>query len=289
VETIDDGQAQADAIAAALRLHRGGVGLERWTAGLADWPRSVSEIVVHAADPSRAARILDVSSGRGEPVLRMATLIGPSARIVATDPAPEHLEFVAAQAAKLALAGVSICAAAAEALPFTDESFDIVTCQLGIAFFADPVQGLAEMRRVLRRTGRLVLATWGPREQSSIYISTIGIIGNHVGTSQPDSGVPDPYRYGDPEILAFEMRRAGFSELVERIVIADLIWTGDAVDLWSMIKSTNRTIQRVLNELSNERRVLITAEIIAALTSYRRGNRILLPVAVRLAVAIRQL
>jgi SAM-dependent methyltransferase len=283
----DDDQAQSDAIAAAVRLHRGQVGARSWAAGLADWSRSVSEAVIGVARPDLATRILDVSSGRGEPAIRMARLLRPSARIIATDPSREYLEVIAAQVTKPALAGIGICGAAAEALPFMDESFDLVTCQLGIAFFADPVRGLAEMRRVLRRAGRLVLATWGPADQSSIYASTIGIIGSHVEVVPPDGEVPDPYHYGDGELLAAELRCAGFSKSEEWLAMVELIWTGDAVGLWSMVEATNRTIQHVLGNLPNKRRLMIIEEILALLTSHRRGGKLVLPVALRLAVAKR--
>lgn len=282
----DDHQAQADAIAGALRLYGVRAAPDPWASELADWSVSVSEAVIQLARPDLATRILDVSSGRGEPALRMARLLRPTARIIVADPSQEDVQVAASHAAKVAPASAGICAAA-EALPFADGSFDLVTCQLGIAFFTDPVRGLAEMRRVLRRPGRLVLATWGPAGQSSVYQSTIAVIGTHVGVVPPDGDVPDPYRYADGEILDAELRCAGFSEFEQRLTTVELHWAGNARGLWSMVERTNRTVQRVLGNLPNSHREIIVKEVVAALTHHSCEGKLVLPVALRLAIAKR--
>jgi len=269
-----------------LRLYGVRAAPEPRASELADWSGSVSEAVIQLARPDLATRILDVSSGRGEPAFRMARLLRPAARIIVADPSREDVQVAAIQVAKVAPASAGICAAA-EALPFADESFDLVTCQLGVAFFTDPVRGLAEMRRVLCRAGRLVLASWGPAGQSSVYQSTIAIIGTHVGVVPPDGDVPDPYRYGDGELLGAELRRAGFSEFEQRLTTVELRWAGDARGLWSMVERTNRTVQRVLVDLPNSRRELIVKEVVAALTNHSCDGNLVLPVALRLAVAKR--
>jgi SAM-dependent methyltransferase len=217
----------------------------------------------------------------------MARLLRPTARIVATDPSREHVELAATQAVKLAPGSAGICAAA-EALPFMDGSFDLVTCQLGIAFFADPARGLAEMRRVLCRAGRLVLATWGPADQSSVYTSTIGIIGRHVGVVPPHGDVPNPYRYEDGELLGSQLNQAGFFEFEQRLEAVELCWAGDARGLWSMVQGTNCTVQRALVNLPNRDREMIVEKILSALTSYNREGKLVLPAALRLAVAKRR-
>jgi SAM-dependent methyltransferase len=46
----------------------------------------------------------------------------------------------------------------AHALPFPDEHFDAVLCQLGLMLFSDPARALAEFRRVLRSEGRVAVS-----------------------------------------------------------------------------------------------------------------------------------
>src|SRR5262249_42203740 len=42
------------------------------------------------------------------------------------------------------------------ALPFADQSFDVVACQFGAMFFPDKIKGYGEARRVLKPAGRFV-------------------------------------------------------------------------------------------------------------------------------------
>jgi ubiquinone/menaquinone biosynthesis C-methylase UbiE len=54
----------------------------------------------------------------------------------------------------------SVMAAAAEALPFRDGAFDTIVSASSLHYWADPVAGLAEARRVLAPGGLLLLVDW---------------------------------------------------------------------------------------------------------------------------------
>jgi SAM-dependent methyltransferase len=68
---------------------------------------------------------------------------------------------------------VDVGVAAAESLPFADGSFDAALAQLVVHFMDDPVAGLGEMRRVLKRNGRALLFVpafmflWGVQDDIS--------------------------------------------------------------------------------------------------------------------------
>lgn len=81
-------------------------------------------------------------------------LYEPEARVVGCDASGEMLAWAARRHPQ---APVTLAQADAQRLPFTDGSFDVVTASLLFCSVADPVQGLAESRRVLRPGGRLVL------------------------------------------------------------------------------------------------------------------------------------
>ena len=64
----------------------------------------------------------------------------------------------------------------AEALPFDDARFDAVTCQFGLMFFEDRVKALAEMARVTRPGGALVVATWDALERTPGYAAIVELL-----------------------------------------------------------------------------------------------------------------
>ena len=104
---------------------------------------------VRAIDPQPGERILDIAAGTGTSSVALAKT---GARVVAVDFSPgmvaegrrkhPELEFIEANAEKL---------------PFVDNEFDAVTISFGLRNINDPRAALAEMYRVLKPGGRLVI------------------------------------------------------------------------------------------------------------------------------------
>ena len=116
--------------------------------------RRLLELICQMASPTAAHRVLDVACGAGFLVGEFAK----SARLVCGIDLAEHM---LAEAWKLARARhqakTVVCQADAEALPFSGEAFDIVSCKLALHYFPHPESALGEMRRVATRGGRVVL------------------------------------------------------------------------------------------------------------------------------------
>lgn len=100
-------------------------------------------------------RVLDVGCGAGHTALAFA----PHVREVhALDLTPAMLAQVEQLAADRGLANVVTRQGDAEALPFPDASFDVVTCRLCAHHFARPQRAVDEMARVLTADGVLLLS-----------------------------------------------------------------------------------------------------------------------------------
>jgi demethylmenaquinone methyltransferase / 2-methoxy-6-polyprenyl-1,4-benzoquinol methylase len=110
------------------------------------WRRSVARAV--SARPGEV--VLDLAAGTGT---SSRTFTEAGARCVACDFSLGMLEVGARKPA----ARVSFVAGDALALPFRNDFFDAVTICFGLRNVADPVAGLAEMLRVTRPGGRLVV------------------------------------------------------------------------------------------------------------------------------------
>ncbi len=112
------------------------------------------EIVAGFAAPGPNDRCLDIACGPGHTALRMAREAG---LVIATDIAPGMLATARRLAAERDLDNLLVLYADATALPFTDASFDLVTCRIAPHHFAEVPEFLAETARVLAPAGRFVL------------------------------------------------------------------------------------------------------------------------------------
>lgn len=110
--------------------------------------------MVELLAPSGDEEALDVATGTGHTALALA----PHCRFVTgVDPTPEMLREAEALAAQRGVANVRFVLGAAERLPFGDRSFEIVTVRRAPHHFQSIPQALAEMRRVLRPAGKLLV------------------------------------------------------------------------------------------------------------------------------------
>lgn len=99
---------------------------------------------------------VDVGCGTGAEVRRMAGLVGETGRVVGVEPHP-GLRTVAAQRASEQGVGAEFVDGDAVSLPFDDDSVDVIRCERVFQHLPDPQGAVAEMARVLRPGGRVVL------------------------------------------------------------------------------------------------------------------------------------
>jgi ubiquinone/menaquinone biosynthesis C-methylase UbiE len=110
--------------------------------------------VVELVAPKPHWRALDLATGAGHMALAFAPHV---AHVIATDITPEMLAETAKLAASKGLANVETKLADAEALPFPDATFDLVTCRIAPHHFANVPRFVAEVARVLKPGGTFAL------------------------------------------------------------------------------------------------------------------------------------
>jgi SAM-dependent methyltransferase len=119
-----------------------------------------------------------------------------------------------------------------EALPFADESFDVVTFINSLQFAGDPVRALAEARRVTRAGGAVLVLVWGPREECELISITASAVFALLPPS-PQGGSP-PRAWAEPGVIEDVMREAALAPREEgdfpgALVLPDAITATRAV------------------------------------------------------------
>jgi demethylmenaquinone methyltransferase/2-methoxy-6-polyprenyl-1,4-benzoquinol methylase len=108
---------------------------------------------VRRSEVRKGDRVLDCATGTGDLALRFHKA---GAEVVGTDFTPEMIELARAKAPQIRFE-----LADAMALPFEKATFDIASIGFGIRNVADPAKALAEMARVIRPGGRVVVLEFG--------------------------------------------------------------------------------------------------------------------------------
>jgi len=133
-----------------------------WTSG--DYGRIgvrlqiVGESLCEAVDLHATDKVLDVAAGNGNASLAAARHF---ADVTSTDYVPALLEQgrLRAEADRLP---ITFQVADAEALPFPDESFDVVLSTFGVMFAPNQERAAGELVRVVKPGGKIGLANWTP-------------------------------------------------------------------------------------------------------------------------------
>ena len=155
--------------------------------------------------------VLETAAGTGVLTRALAARLAPDTRITATDLNQPMLDQATARQSDPQ--HVTWRQADALALPFPDQSFDIVACQFGAMFFPDKVQGYREARRVLRPNGTFWFAVWdkiATNEFADVVTETLAVLFPH---DPPRFMARTPHGYCDASLIRQQLNEAGFSRI----------------------------------------------------------------------------
>jgi demethylmenaquinone methyltransferase / 2-methoxy-6-polyprenyl-1,4-benzoquinol methylase len=217
------------------------------TAGLHHrWRRRAADL----AHVGPGSRVLDVATGTGDLAIELAGRVAPGGEVIASDFSEGMLALARKKASRAAGAVVRFEWADALELPYNDDAFDAATVGFGARNFSDLARGLAEMVRVVRPGGRVVVLeiTTPTRPPLSLFyavwfdriVPALGRVAQLAGrvlrslrrsSSAGESGsadesfagatIADAYtylpnsvkRFPEPDQLAAELQRAGLVEI----------------------------------------------------------------------------
>src|SRR4051794_4241701 len=153
--------------------------------------------------------VLEVAAGTGAVTRELAARLPDDVVITATDLNQPMLDHAAAQGTTRPVVWRQ---ADVMALPFDDESFDVVVCQFGAMFFPDRPAAFAEVARVLRPGGRFVFNVWGRIDDNELIEVIAEAVGSAFGEDPPEFMSRVPYGYHDAELIAADLAAGGFTE-----------------------------------------------------------------------------
>ena len=166
-----------------------------------------------AVNIRNGVRLLDVACGPG--------YVAAAAEAAGAEPVGVDFSSKMVRLARERNPTIQFQEADAHALPFPDDSFDVVTISFGLLHMSEPEKAVAESARVLMPGGRIGFTIWGePRVSSGAKIveDAINQFANH-DVDVPQG--PEYFPYSKPRTCEAALTKAGFdpsSFLFETVV-----------------------------------------------------------------------
>ena len=115
------------------------------------------KIMVELAEISENSKVLDIASGTGD-ITKLISQDHPTCEVFMTDINMEMLSEGRDRSINESFAkNTHFCQLNGEALPFEDNTFDIITIGFGLRNFTNKSNGLKEMQRCLKDDGKLLV------------------------------------------------------------------------------------------------------------------------------------
>ncbi|MGD9979661.1 MAG: class I SAM-dependent methyltransferase [Hyphomonadaceae bacterium] len=175
----------------------------------------------YAADLARRAaaikaqNVLEIASGTGVSTVALRADLPQATRIVATDLNPAMLDIAREKLASAV--NVEFQPADAQALPFADATFDLITIQFGVMFFLDKPAAYAEARRVLKPGATMIFNVWGEMAANPFAEIANGAAIKFFPDNPPKFYLT-PFGYADPARVRADLRAGGFSDVRDEVV-----------------------------------------------------------------------
>lgn len=248
-------------------------GWEKWDRWVLNWLAPIGIKLLDVTELKQTDRVLDVSTGTGEPGLTAATR---AARVVATDVAEEMVEIARKNAQARGLKYFEAKVADAESLPFSDGEFDAVVCRLGVMYFANPAAGVKEMARVLKPGHRLALAAWSEPAKNPWATTAAGVINKLLNLPTPPPDAPGVFRCSRPGLLSEFLEKAGLKAVSQVEVRGEGVYDSPE-HYWKFVTDVVAPVATPLKNADEAMREQAKQAVMEATKPYQKNGKVIFP------------
>lgn len=215
-------------------------------------------------------RVLDVACGTGiatriaaERFAHVGKIVGldrnPAMLAVARDNQPSNISVEWREG--------DMCA-----LPYPDDSFDVVLCQQGMQYVPDKLAALREMKRVLVPGGRLFFTVWSAPHPHTAALAEA--LRQHVNSEAATSSL-SASAWRDAETIRKLVGEAGFQTVEMEVIesIGRISSSPGSVRSWVAYQGSRSAFAREIDDCLS----VIAQDVNAALQMYRDGNEFVMP------------
>jgi SAM-dependent methyltransferase len=235
-----------------------------------------------AAQIEDGENVLDIGPSCGETTILAARAAGSGHALGA-----DLSQILVAEARRLAaaagVANVRFEVADAQVHPFGAGSFDVVLSSFGVMFFDDSAAAFANLRRALRRGGRLAFLCWRTREENPVFTIGFAEAAAALGLRER-SGPGAAFSLADTDGVGTLLRGAGFGGIVFAKADEPMLIGRDVHDVLEYERASP-TATEVLAGLGPARAAELTGQVRDSLAAYASADGVVMPGAAWLVTA----
>jgi SAM-dependent methyltransferase len=245
----------------------------------------VLDILLDRARPAAGERVLDVGCGSGASTIALAKKVGPSGHVFGVDVSGPMLER--ARQSTPDDASVEYALADATVYPFDPASVDLLASRFGVMFFAEPSVSFANLRKALKRSGRLAFACWKEPRENPFFMAPLQAVYKHVPKLSPQGPEdPGPFAFASEERVTRILGDAGFSGIAMEPHRLELdVAIGRGMDAAVQGTLEIGPASRALDGHPADVRAAAVNSMRETLAQYAKGDSVLLPAAIWIVTA----
>jgi SAM-dependent methyltransferase len=273
----------ADAANAKMIDHWNGEGGRSWLARPPSDERlnPITDALFARAAVQPGECVIDIGCGTGATTVGLLRLVGADGSVLAIDVSEPMLAR-----ARQSLGSdprLTLVQADATTYPFPEQAFDLALSRMGVMFFAEPAKSFANIRRALRRDGRLTFACWRTLEENpwqALPVRAIRSVVKVQGRPQPNPEEPGGFSFGAEARVRSILEGAGFAAIaLERVDTERDLARGGGLDAAVNAAISAGPAQRLLHDQPAELVAAASDAVRQALAPLLSGGRLCLPAA----------
>ena len=129
---------------------------------------------VRASGAKEGDRVLDCATGTGDLAIAFKKAVGERGEVIGTDFVPEMLELACMKASDITFEVADVTQ-----LPYDANAFDVASISFGIRNVNDPRKGIAELARVVRPGGRVIVLEFG-QPKNRLFAAGYSLYNRHL-------------------------------------------------------------------------------------------------------------
>jgi ubiquinone/menaquinone biosynthesis C-methylase UbiE len=229
---------------------------------------NISKRMIELAEIKQGSRVLDISTGIGEPSITAAQRVGKNGHVLAIDISPQMLSVAKERAISRGLQDlIEFKEGDAETTDLPSSTFDAALCRFGLMFLPNVKAGLSNIHESLVNEGRFAAAVWASPEKVPFISLPFNILLKETNIPPPPPNAPGPFSLADEKLLKDYFSSSGFKDVtIER---HNMIFNfSSPEEFTNFVCETASPVQVMLSNQSEERK----KEILKAITEAAANN-----------------